>query len=92
MTGAPPSDTPWIVLRPATTVADSDMPSSFEGEWRKREDLADQAFVELLGPAGNVRAYPTDRIEQDADGHVAQVYEVPDDAANANANADADEE
>jgi hypothetical protein len=85
-----PSDTEFVVLRPASTTADSDMPSVFEGEWRKRADLADDSFVELLGAAGNVRAYPTDRTEQDRDGNVGQVYEVPEDAADELAADDQD--
>ena len=75
---AEPSDTEYVVLRPANVVEDNDMPRTFEGEWRKRADLADQGSVELLGPAGNVRAYPTDRTETDPDGNVA-----PTDAADA---------
>lgn len=85
MSHARPMDTEYVVLRPANPIRDNDMPRSFEGEWRKRADLVDNESIELLGPVGNVRAYPTERTESDPDGNVGQVYEVPEDAANLEA-------
>ncbi|SHF58097.1 hypothetical protein SAMN05443575_0349 [Jatrophihabitans endophyticus] len=74
---AAPADTEWVVIRPAGDIADSDLASTFEGEWRKRADLVDQSGIDVDGPSGVVRAVPVDRVEHSPAGHVAQVYEVP---------------
>jgi hypothetical protein len=73
-----PSSTEFVVIRPQGDIADSDLASIYEGEWRKRADLADESGIDLDGPHGVVRAVPTDRVEQSPDGHLGQVYEVPD--------------
>jgi hypothetical protein len=69
--------TRFVVIRPEGDIADSDLASVFEGQWRERADLEDPSGIELDGPHGVVRAVPTDRVEQSPDGSLGQVYEVP---------------
>lgn len=77
VSAAEPSTSEYVVLRSQVDVHDSDIPRSVESTWLKRVELETQDYVELLGPAGNLRAYPTERTETAPDGSVAQVYEVP---------------
>jgi hypothetical protein len=76
MSDIDPSTTRYVVVRPAGDVSDSKMASIYEGEWRKREDLADDSYIELDSPHGPLRAMPTSRTEVSGDGALAQVYEV----------------
>jgi hypothetical protein len=54
--------------------------SVYEGEWRSRADVGDAEWIELPGPSGLVRAYPTDRTETSGAGDIAQVWQVPGDS------------
>jgi hypothetical protein len=69
--------TEWVVIRPVGELENSELADVYEGEWRRRSDLADPAVIETLSPSGIVRAYPTDRTELSAAGDVGQIYEVP---------------
>ncbi|WP_375503503.1 hypothetical protein [uncultured Jatrophihabitans sp.] len=74
-----PSQTDFVVIRPADDIVDNPgIASHFDGQWRKRSELADQAFIEFDGANGVVRAYPSQRIETSPAGDRAQVYEVLD--------------
>jgi hypothetical protein len=73
------SNTEWVVIRPEGHIAGSELASVFEGEWRRRVDVGDADSLELPGPYGIVRAFPTDRIETSPAGDLAQVWEVPGD-------------
>jgi hypothetical protein len=71
--------TDWIVVRPEGGIAGSELASVFEGEWRKRASLTDADFLELDGPQGPVRAYPTGETETSPAGDVGEVWRVPGD-------------
>jgi hypothetical protein len=69
--------TTYVVIRPSATIVDNPgVGSHFDGQWRERSELDEQAYIEFDGANGVVRAYPTARLELSANGDEAQVYEV----------------
>jgi hypothetical protein len=72
-----PASTEYVVIRPEGDLEGTEMASVYEGEWRKRADLADEQVIPVDGADGIVKAYPTQQVEYDRAGDVGQVYQVP---------------
>ncbi|SHG56386.1 hypothetical protein SAMN05443575_2263 [Jatrophihabitans endophyticus] len=68
--------TEWIVVRPEGGIAGGRLAPGYEGQWLRRDQLGAVDVLELGGPQGPVRAYPTEEIELSPAGDIAQVWRV----------------